>query len=383
MLKGLQETEELFMEYNLPFYVYLGNPVNIIPHLINEYNISALITDFDPLKIKNKWKTEIVKKISIPFYEVDSHNIVPCFVASKKAEYGAYTIRPKITKRLEYFLDQYPDQPTSNKNKIFKPFKNKWNEIFGSLNVDNEVEEVKWIDPGYQYGNGIFQDFMENKLTYYHLYNNDPVRNYISHLSPYLHFGQISAQHLALTILKNFPRNEGIDAFLEQLIIRKELADNFCYYHTDYDKTTCFPYWAKRSIAEHQDDKREYLYSLNELENALTHDNLWNAAQNEMVYKGKMHNYMRMYWAKKILEWTKNHEEALQYCIYLNNKYELDGRDPNGYAGCVWAIGGVHDRAWKERPVFGKIRYMNYEGCKRKFDIEKYIEYQSDVNKSE
>jgi deoxyribodipyrimidine photo-lyase len=195
-----------------------------------------------------------------------------------------------------------------------------------------------------------------------------------SNLSPYLHFGQISAQRIALETYKRKHNIETKDAFLEELIVRRELSDNFCFYNKNYDSFDGFPEWAKKTLNEHRKDKREFTYNLEQFEKAKTHDDLWNAAQIEMVKTGKMHGYMRMYWAKKILEWTETPEEALEFSIYLNDKYELDGRDPNGYTGCAWSIGGVHDRAWTERPVFGKIRYMNYNGAKRKFDVKRYIQ---------
>ena len=161
---------------------------------------------------------------------------------------------------------------------------------------------------------------------------------------------------------------------MEQCIIRRELSDNFCYYNKQYDNFNGFPQWAKKSLNDHRNDPREYIYSYDEYENCATHDNLWNAAQMEMKIKGKMHGYMRMYWAKKILEWSDEPESALQIAIDLNDKYSLDGRDPNGYTGIAWSIGGVHDRPWFERPVFGKVRYMNFNGCKRKFDVDSYID---------
>lgn len=160
---------------------------------------------------------------------------------------------------------------------------------------------------------------------------------------------------------------------MEELIVRRELADNFCYYEPNYRKISAFPAWALETLAKHEADEREYLYDLVDFEEARTHDPLWNAAQNQMVYTGYMHGYMRMYWAKKILEWTPDPQTAMDVAIDLNDRFNLDGRDPNGYAGIAWSMGGVHDRAWQERPVFGKIRYMNYNGCKRKFDVEKYI----------
>ena len=164
---------------------------------------------------------------------------------------------------------------------------------------------------------------------------------------------------------------------LEELIVRRELADNFTFYNTQYASFDGFPAWAKQSLNEHRKDKREYLYSLKQFEQAETHDPLWNAAQTQMINKGKMHGYMRMYWAKKILEWTPSPEEAMMIAIYLNDKYELDGRDPNGYAGIAWSIGGVHDRAWFDRPVYGKVRYMNYRGCESKFNVKEYIRQQN------
>ena len=217
-------------------------------------------------------------------------------------------------------------------------------------------------------------NFLEDKIDKYSTDKNDPYKDCQSGLSPYLHFGQISSQRIALNIEKNNYNTASKEAFLEELIIRKELSDNFCNYNENYDCFEGFPNWAKETLNQHRKDEREFIYSLEEFEKGKTHEGLWNAAQMEMVNSGKMHSYMRMYWAKKILEWSASPEDALKTALYLNDKYELDGRDPNGYAGCAWSIGGVHDRAWFERPVFGKIRYMNLKGAERKFDIHKYIE---------
>jgi deoxyribodipyrimidine photo-lyase len=166
---------------------------------------------------------------------------------------------------------------------------------------------------------------------------------------------------------------KGAESFLEELVVRRELSDNFCYYNPNYDSIRCFPDRSRETLEKHGRDGREYIYTREELERSLTHDDLWNAAQSEMVIRGKMHGYMRMYWAKKILEWTESPAIAQQTAVYLNDRYELDGRDPNGYVGIAWSIGGVHDRAWKERQIFGKVRYMSYDGASRKFDIRHYI----------
>ena len=192
-------------------------------------------------------------------------------------------------------------------------------------------------------------------------------------MSPYFHFGHISTQRVALEIKNSSLKNEDKNSFLEEMIVRRELSDNFCEYEPNYDYFEGFHSWAKKTLNEHRDDERDYLYPKEQFEEAKTHDPLWNAAQNQMREQGKMHGYMRMYWAKKILEWSPSPEIAMQIAIELNDKYELDGRDPNGYAGIAWSIGGVHDRAWFERPVYGKIRYMNYNGCKTKFNVNSYI----------
>ncbi len=372
MLKGLTEVEDELKKYNIPFIMLLGEPQFKIPEFIKEINAGILVTDFDPLKIKRKWKSEIAKKINIPFYEADAHNIVPCFYVSQRQEFGAYTIRPKIHKNLPEFLEEFPELRKMNTSRLFSSYKIDWKEVYSSLIVDESVKPVAWLMPGEKAARETFNYFIENKFDSYAELRNDPNAGAVSNLSPYLHFGQISAQRAAL-IIKNFTGHHSTDAYLEELIVRRELSDNFCFYNSNYDSFNGFPYWAKKTLNDHRNDKREYVYSLPDFEESKTHEDLWNAAQNELRNTGKLHGYMRMYWAKKILEWSKTPEEALQIAIYLNDKYELDGRDPNGYVGCSWSIGGVHDRAWTERPVFGKIRFMNRNGAKRKFDIEKYI----------
>ena len=374
MLHGLMEVEDELRQLNTPFILLQGYPVTQLLNFIETHKSGAIVTDFDPLKIKRAWKHELLADISVPVYEVDAHNVIPCWVASQKEEFGAYTLRPKIKKLLPRFLTGFDNLPVQ-KNSPFSGIKTNWTEIFQTLQTDNSVRPLDWIKPGAMAANKMLQDFIANKLNRFLTERNDPTKDALSNLSPYLHFGQISAQRIAIEIIRAGRSKETEEAFLEEIIVRRELADNFCFYNPDYDSAAGFKDWAKKTLDEHRPDKREYIYSADQFENARTHDPLWNAAQSEMAQKGKMHGYMRMYWAKKILEWTPSPEEALKIAIYLNDKYELDGRDPNGYVGCVWSIGGVHDRAWTERRVFGKIRYMNYNGCKRKFDVNSYIRY--------
>ncbi len=372
MLKGLKKVEALCGENNVPFTILPGLPQDVLPDFINENNVSALVCDFDPLRVKRIWKRDLAKKITIPLYEVDSHNIVPCLYASPKEEWGAYTLRPKITKALDEFLEPYPEFIPRKKTKL-KFSAVDWDKLYASLKADMTVPEVSWIRPGWDTALDMLEQFVSERLSDYDEKRNDPTTDFQSDLSPYLHFGQLSSQTAALRVKMHNFRNQNSEAFLEQVIVRKELTDNFCYYNTKYDSFEGFQPWAKKTLNDHRDDKRDFTYTLKQFEKAQTHEDLWNAAQMQMVKSGKMHNYMRMYWAKKILEWSESPEQALKTAIYLNDKYELDGRDPNGYVGCAWAIGGVHDRAWGERKVYGKIRYMNYNGCKRKFDTSGYI----------
>lgn len=374
MLKGLMQVEKDLAALHIPFVLLFGEPQDTLPQYIEENKVSVLVSDFDPLKIKRIWKKHLAPKITIPFYEVDTHNIVPALFVSQKTEFSAYTIRSKIHKLLPEFSDRIPGmQPhTYVKKNLFR--KNDWNYALNELPIDRTVKEVAEILPGEKAAHEQLERFLTHTLSHYNEKRNDPCEDGQSGLSPYLHFGQISAQRVAMEVQERFSPTPDTEAFLEELIVRRELADNFCYYNTKYDSFEGFHPWAQATLREHEQDEREYVYSLKELESATTHDPLWNAAQKEMMYHGKMHGYMRMYWAKKILEWSKSPSAALKNAIHLNDRYSLDGRDPNGYTGCAWSIGGVHDRAWTERPVFGKIRYMNYNGCARKFNIAKYIE---------
>lgn len=372
MLEGLKKVEQDLAGKNISFYLILGNPVEEIQKFVDKIGAGVLITDFDPLRIKRRWKASLKRKIEISFYEVDAHNIVPVWETSDKKEFAARTIRPRITKLLPKYLVEFPS--LKRQSKKYYLAKNNWNTIYKSLEIDRSVESVKWIKSGEKEADKGLKEFIDKKLDGYSKYRNDPSKEFQSNLSPYLHFGQISAQSVAIKVKKAKANQNSKKEFLEEIIIRKELSDNYCYYEKNYDKFSGFHKWAQKTLNEHKKNKRDYLYSRKQLENSMTHDNIWNAAQSEMVKRGKMHGYMRMYWAKKILEWTKSPELALKYAIYLNDKYELDGRDPNGYTGIAWSIGGVHDRAWSERKIFGKIRYMNEAGLKRKFNIAKYVE---------
>ncbi len=271
------------------------------------------------------------------------------------------------------FLEEFPSLKRIDKEKALKSEIINWNKVEENLKINFNVRETDWIIPGEEAAADTLKYFIENKFYKYAGDRNDPVKDAQSNLSPYFHFGMLAPQRAALVVENLTKNSESKEAFLEELIIRRELSDNYCYYNSNYDSFDGFRVWAKATLNSHRKDEREYIYWKEEFEEAETHDPLWNASQMELINTGKMHGYMRMYWAKKILEWSKSPEEALTCAIYLNDKYELDGRDPNGYTGCAWSIGGVHDRAWFERPIFGKIRFMNFNGAKRKFDVDAYI----------
>ena len=374
LLKGLVNTIKELKKYKIPLHIRRGDAITSIKKYISKANSGYLITDFSPLRVYKNRVAKLASVINIPFEIVDAHNIVPTWTVSEKQEFAAHTLRKKIHLLLDEFMHPIPKiipHPFSDKKNEYEEFKP--NVILKNLRIDNSVQEISWLKPGEQNGIKVLQSFIRDRFDISGELRNNPTKNNLSNLSPYLHYGQISAQYIANEI-NNLEDSDGKNNFLEQLIVRRELAENFCFYNKNYDSFDGFHAWAKKTLNDHRSDKREYLYSKSEFENANTHDELWNAAQFEMVEKGKMHGFMRMYWAKKILEWTPDPESALQIAIDLNDKYQLDGRDPNGYTGIAWSIGGIHDRPWFERPVFGKIRFMNYNGCKRKFKINDYIQ---------
>ncbi|MFA8342452.1 MAG: deoxyribodipyrimidine photo-lyase [Rhodothermaceae bacterium] len=359
---GIKELKWELKKKNIPLYVLEKLTLKKLNEIIKLSSVFHLVTDLFAIKKVYEFIREAKNKLSLSV--VDSHNIVPCFIASPKQEYGAYTIRPKIKKKLPEYLIEFPKIPKFSEDNFLEiP------DYFDNSITSSDAH----FTGGRREALKMFEYFIGNKLENYDELRNDPTLEHISNLSPYLHFGFISAQEIALKIRETNCKEESKEAFLEELIIRKELADNFCFYNKDYDSFSGIHPWAQETLNNHRNDQREFIYKYEEFEKAKAHDPLWNAAQNQLLSEGKIHGYMRMYWAKKILEWSSSPEDAFETAIRLNDGFALDGIDPNGYTGIAWSIGGVHDRAWQEREVYGKIRYMNYNGCKRKFDVEKYI----------
>ncbi|WP_459945923.1 deoxyribodipyrimidine photo-lyase [Desulfocastanea catecholica] len=372
MLEGLLELPEKLRRLNIGFRLLEQRPEEILPGFLQQLDAHALVCDFDPLRIKQQWKNQLASRLPMPFYEVDTHNIIPAWTISQKKEYAAYTLRPKTNRLLADYLSDIPAVQ-------YHPFEHPADPA--AVHAGNFTEKLlrqspagsSRLESGEAAAERAASNFLQNKLQDYARSRNNPCLDGQSGLSPYLHFGQLSPQRLAWMVSQSELPAEIKEPYLEELVVRRELSDNFCYYEPAYDRFAGFPEWARKTLDQHRQDPREHVYSLAEFEAGSTHEKLWNACQQDLIQSGKLHGYLRMYWAKKILEWTPDPETAVHYAITLNDRYSLDGRDPNGYTGIAWSIGGVHDRAWRERAVFGKIRYMNEAGCRRKFDVDGYI----------
>lgn len=390
MLEGLKEVELNLAELNIPFYILEGTFIENLKMIERKHSPASIYFDFSPLRSPITKLEKFVKNSNATCYLVDSHNLVPVWIASEKQEIAAQFLRRKIYKVWEDYMSDFNCNETiSNFENCYKgdlhrnDFKKYINNYIEKKLNNYEIE----IKSGRNAGLIQLKKFIEKSLPYYFEKKNDPNFEVTSNLSAYLHFGQISSLEVLLEIKKFYKEkfclyklDAGSDklklsiaSFIEELIIRKELAENYCYYNKNYDSFDGASDWAKKSLIKHISDIREYIYTPEQFEYAKTHDNAWNAAQIQLITTGKMHGYMRMYWAKKILEWSESVESAIKIATYLNDKYELDGYDPNSYAGIMWSICGVHDRPWGERKIFGNVRYMNYAGLKRKFDVESFV----------
>lgn len=408
MLEGVKETQAVLASRGIRMIIQIGNPVEEV--LWVSRNAAMVVCDRGYLRHQRAWRREIARNAPCAVVQVESDVIVPIHEVSDKAEYAAYTIRPKIHRMLDLSIEkELPARKpiissidTSLEDLLLRkgidsPEKRGGHSVAGSPERDGVglEERVSSLDPlkildhltldrtvspvshffkgGTAEAKRRFADFLENRAANYVINRNQPQTQDLSMMSPYLHFGQISPHYLVRQIKTHPDIPDEVEAvFLEELIVRRELAVNFVYFHPDYDRLDSLPNWAKTTLADHRNDPRDFTYTYRQLENGETHDPYWNAAMAEMRITGFMHNYMRMYWGKKVLEWSDSPKTAYETLLSLNNTYFLDGRDPNSYAGVGW-IFGLHDRAWKERPVYGKVRYMAASGLERKCDIMAYV----------
>jgi len=404
MIDGLKELQISFKDLNIPFLIMTDRAIDNLRNIEKILKPKAFVFDFSPLRGPRALKSKFVEESKASLFEVDTHNIIPVWIASDKEEFAAYTLRPKIYKQLNKWLIEPEVVKKQDKfeiefnisNAFINPSNSDWIKISKFINA----ERIEGYNPKSKSGTieakKTLKLFLSKKIEFYSEKRNDPNLDFQSNLSPYLHYGQISSLRIVLETQKlmiqelgkkfnlDFYKNkagyshiasieDSIYAFIEEVVVRKELSENYCYYNQKYDQIEGAKDWALKSHIKHYKDKRDVIYSYLELELATTHDDAWNTAQKQLISNGKIPGYMRMYWAKKILEWTVNPRQALEWCIKLNDKYHLDGYDPNGYVGIMWSLNGLHDRPWFEREIFGQIRYMNYEGLKKKFDLKEYV----------
>ena len=382
--QGLPNIEEDLAARNIAFIMRRA-PHASHERLLADVKAAMVIGDENPMREPERWRQELTARIRIPFWTVDADVVVPSKLL-ERAQYGAYTIRPRLYRMLPEFMRPYENPAAEHQWKRPRGFfSDSVNEDITRdwKDLDRSVGPVEAWTGGSRAALKRLKLFTGLKLADYETRRNRPETDGTSALSPYLHYGHIGPLTIALAVDEASRASPKLaaarDSYFNELIAWRELAINFVKYTANYDSPDCAESWAKRSIGEHARDEREKIYTLAQLEHAQTHDDMWNAAQIQMLRYGWMHNYLRMYWAKKILEWTPDIGTAMKYCIHLNDKYFLDGRDPNGYAGIAWAVLGKFDRAWSERPIFGKIRYMSGASTGRKFDSKKYIRQMNDL----
>ena len=377
LLEGLQETQQRLADRGVKLVVRYGAPDDVALEYAGA--AAVLVTDRGYLRHQKQWRARVAKEAPCRVEQVEGDVVVPVETVTDKAEYAARTIRPKIHEHLERCL-QLPDAvpvetPSLDLDVDSGRSLDDIEAVTDQLDLDRSVGPVSDLYPGgVSEAEDILDDFLAEHLDGYDENRNQIHSHAVSHMSKYLHYGQISPVWLAQQVRRAEGPESDIESYLEELVVRRELTMNHVHFRPDtYDSYTCLPEWARESLAEHADDEREYVYSLDELEGGTTHDPYWNAAMKEMRETGYMHNYMRMYWGKKILEWSPDPKTAYDRTLRLNNRYFLDGRDPNSFANVAWVF-GLHDRGWKERPVYGKVRYMSQGGLDRKADPDAYVE---------
>ncbi len=381
MLQGLDEVASKAKDLKIPFILDVTPPVSGLTKFSNQQNPALIVGDENPLNYAMQWRKDLAVTLSCSFVTVDADVVVPTSLFFKE-EYSAYTMRRKIKQWIPSFLQPMKDVVPVFQDKLAELLQKRHvhrpSALADQLDVDSSVAPVVQFIGGTSQATKRFRRFMKETFAKYSHLRNKPEAEGTTRISPYLHFGQVSVQQLAYDIQTTTGLVEAKEALLEQLIVRREVAINYVTHNPLYDSLKGCHEWAQKSLNKHMSDLRPIVYLYEDFEQANTHDPLWNAAQVQMVTEGWMHGYMRMYWAKKILEWTETPQEAFHIAITLNDKYQLDGRDPNGYTGVAWAIGGKHDRPWgPERQIFGLVRYMSYESTRRKFKSKLYIQQYS------
>jgi deoxyribodipyrimidine photo-lyase len=382
LAQGIPDIAERARKRGIGF-VLRRYPDHSLVRFCEEVKASLVVGDENPMREPRRWREVAAKRLRVPLWTVDADVIVPSKLLEKE-QYAARIIRPRLMQRLERFLPLAGNP--SAKVEWQPPLGLASLPDDGSIDLTEEWAELdRTVAPVDSFRSGtsealrLLDEFVQRKLARYPENHGKPEIDGTSRLSPYLHFGHIGPHTVMHAIGKAKAPQGAKDDYIDEFFTWRELAVNFVHFNPVYDSLESAPDWAHKTLAAHARDPRPVLYTREQLESAETHDELWNAAQLQMLNAGWMHNYMRMYWAKKILEWSPSPAVAYQTALYLNDKYFLDGRDPDGYAGVAWAIGGKFDRPWFERPIFGTIRWMSGDAARKKFDAEKYIRQMYDL----
>ncbi len=346
---------------------------------LEEVQAALLVGDENPCREPERWRSSLARRLRIPYWTVDADVVVPSRVFGRGFAL-LHHFRPHLKAELPKYLVQPATEsphPRWRLHKRVERFSLAEDITAGFTKLDRFIGPVDSFTGGTHAALKRLKEFVALDLKHYEKARNHPETRGTSRLSPYLHFGNIGPLTIAMAVKKAVADGKASaaagDRYLEQLIGWRELAVLFVRHETNYDNWECAAPWARKTLIEHAGDPRPHRYTLKQLERGETTDELWNAAQREMVITGWMHNYMRMYWAKKILEWAPDPATAFDWAVLLNDRYQLDGRDPNGYAGIAWAIVGKLDRPWFNRPVFGLVRPMTGASISRKFDAQAYI----------
>lgn len=372
LLDGLCQTARHLRARGIPLVARFGNPPDVARDLAQD--AALVVADRGYLRHQRAWREELARRCACRIVQVESDAVVPADAASDRQEWSAATFRPRILRLLDEHLAPL-EQTTPSRDALDLGLEgirlDEPAEALAELRVDRSVAPHDGWRGGPDEAARVLEQFVSGSLARYVERRSDPIADASSHLGPYLHFGQISPLEVALRVRGSGAPAQAIEAFLEQLVVRRELSINLVLRNPAYDRYEGLPQWSRRTLAAHADDPRRAVYSAEEFEGGRTHEPVWNAAMAEMRETGFLHNHLRMYWGKKILEWSRTPEEGFATALRLNNRYFLDGRDPNSYAGVAWCF-GAHDRPWPERSVYGTVRCMVEAGLKRKFDVEAY-----------
>ena len=389
ILEGVPEQARRARELGIGYCFYLrrraSDPNDILYRLAED--AACVVSDDYPTVFAARHNASAPAKLNVLYEVVDSSCVVPMNRLEKR-EYAAYTIRPKIRKLLPEYLKPCPPVEVAYRWDLPLPV---WHtavaagaiqSLVAACEIDHSVAPSITFTGGRLAAEQALCVFLDRNLRRYARERNEPSAHATSGLSPYLHFGQISSLEIALAARRHAEENDLIaDEFLEELIVRRELSFNFARHVESPARLEDLPAWAQQTLSQHAGDPRAPSYSYQQFEQAQTHDALWNACQKEMLLRGKIHGYYRMYWGKKIIEWSHTCRDALETMVRIHDRYALDGRDPNTYTGILWCF-GLHDRPWQTRPIFGSIRYMSYDGMKRKTGVDAYLQEIADLERT-